>query len=201
MFAAASLARNDCILHVDDDLLIPRDTIEALHRHWLLNPRRCYGLHGRAGHAAYDMHNLHGAVEVILTRCLMTSREICSKALSHVHAVDDPTSIPRGNGEDIILSFTAMMYSGHLNLALPLPYTELDEDNDESTSGSTSVHRRWSNHIQHRSEILRRCRAYFGMPLGRSARALRGLSLKTFLRRSALRLACSLEPCLPSSGA
>lgn len=187
-FTAAALARNECVLYVDDDLLVPRRTIDTLFHHWLLDPQRCYGLHGRSGQGAYEMRNVYGDVEVILTRCLLTSRGICSKALTHVHAVDDPAAVPRGNGEDIILSFTAMMYSGRLNEAFDLPYRELEEENDELGHTNVSIHRRWSGHLEHRTEILRRCRVYFGVPLHRLLRGVRELSLGAVIRRAALRL-------------
>ncbi len=191
-FAAAALAQNPCVLHVDDDLQIPRTTIEELYRQWVRDPDCCHGLHGRAGHGAYDMSNIHGKVPVVLTRCLMTSRTTSARALSHAHAIDIPTAVPRGNGEDIILSFTAMMYSGRLNRAFPLPYTELEEDADDGVAETTSIHRRWSGHVAHRTEILRRCRAYFGVPWRGRFSAGREFPISAALGRAAFRCALRL---------
>jgi hypothetical protein len=191
-FAAAALAQNPCVLHTDDDLLVPRTTIEELHRQWSRDPDCCHGLHGRAGHGAYDMNNIHGQVPVVLTRCLMTSRLTSARALSHAHVIAIPNAVPRGNGEDIILSFTAMMYSGRLNHAFPLPYTELAEDADDGAAEATSIHRRWSGHVGHRTEILRRCRAYFGLPLRGRFPAGRTFPLSAALGRAALRIATRL---------
>jgi Glycosyl transferase family 64 domain len=161
-FAAAALARNECILHLDDDLIVPEETVNQLYHLWRADPTVCHSLHGRDVRHGYRFEDAYGAVDVVLTRCLMVSRELCAHALTHVHHFDNLAPEPNGNGEDMILSFTAMKLSRRLNQAHDLPLTNLPGYREGVNGQSTvSIHKRWSGHAIHRARLLERCREYF----------------------------------------
>ena len=166
-FTTAVLGHNECVMHVDDDLLIPEATVNRLYSAWCENRQVCHSLHGRKVTNGYVRENVYGHVEVVLTRCLMVTRDLCAHALTHVHHFDDLTCEPYGNGEDIILSFTALKRSGQLNRAYHLPYDNHPGYADgESGQDTLSIHKRWNGHEEHRSRLVNRCRAYFGIQAG-----------------------------------
>jgi hypothetical protein len=155
-FAGASLAKHECILYHDDDLLAPAATIEALHERWRERPFACHAPFGRnAVEGEYSKHNCFGPVEIVLTRLAMTHRRVCVHALSKIPAFADIPGVPVGNGEDIILSYAAMELSRQLNRAWDLPTTELGEEDN------VSIHKRYRGHMAHRTQVLRRCRKVF----------------------------------------
>jgi hypothetical protein len=156
-FAAGALARTEAILHTDDDILVPESTLDVLVRCWLAAPGSCHGLHGRTARPAYQYGNLFGPVEVVLTRAVVCSRRVNNAALSATPLFDDLRGEPHGNGEDIILSFAAMATSRNLNMAYQLHSTNRDVDH------ATAIHRRWPGHLQHRQQIVERCRSVFGL--------------------------------------
>ena len=185
-YAAAVLARNECILHVDDDILVPEPTVERLYSHWCSDPEICHSLHGRNVQAGYSREDVFGSVEVVLTRCLMVSRTLCAHALAHVHTFDDMVCEPYGNGEDIILSFTAVQQSGRLNRAHRLPFTNHPGyGEDEVGHDCVSVHRRWPGHQRHRERLISRCRDHFGVAKGDSTTTLAQPILGSFLQAGA----------------
>lgn len=172
-FAAASLARNNCILHLDDDLTVPETTVNQLHDYWCADPGICHALHGRDVSKGYRLKLAHGRVEVVLTRCLMASRALCIEALNHVHHFDDLVAEPYGNGEDIILSFTAMKQSGRMNQAYNLPYGKPPDGHGGANGQPTvAIWKRWRGHEAHRRRMLTRCREYFNIAAGNSFKKL-----------------------------
>ena len=161
-FSAAGLARNNCIMYCDDDLFMPEKTIEKLYAQWLKLPNVCHGVNGRMVKDLYNMAGAFGEVPVILTRCMLVSKAICLAAFNFSLCFDDLVCEPKGNGEDIILSFVAISKSGQLNRSHKLPYIELP-DNEDGTS--VAISKRWKNHINHRTKVLVRCRDLLGLPI------------------------------------
>ena len=164
-FAAASLAVRRCIMHTDDDLFIPEGTLNILYKAWTAAPEVCHSLHGRDVSSGYRFINVYGLVEVALTRCMLVDRVHCAQSLMHVHEFDDLEAHPRGNGEDIILSFVAMRASGRLNVAHDLPLKNYPGHADPIPGEEKlSIHKRWPGHAKHRQQVLHRCREVFGIP-------------------------------------
>jgi hypothetical protein len=158
-FAAAGLAVNDCILFLDDDIFVPESTVDDLYEKWMEHPRSCHGTHGRSVNRGYRPRDHYGRVKVVLTRCLMTSREVCLHAFQHSSSFLDLESIPNGNGEDIILSYSAILLSGDLNWAYHLAFDNLEGwKMPENTSG-LAIHQRWPQHYVHRQAVVERCEA------------------------------------------
>lgn len=161
-FAAAALASNPCILLVDDDLFVPEATLNSLFDYWSADAAVCHALQGRDVSDGYAPRDAFGQVEVVLTRCLMASRSLCIAALQHAHAFDDLHPEPQGNGEDILLSFTAMAESGRRNVAYRLPFENLPGYGEvEHNANTVAIHKRWPHHFDHRERLIERCRRHF----------------------------------------
>ena len=177
-FAAASLARNRCILLADDDLLVPEATLQVLHAAWARRPEIVHGLHGRKVREGYTPGTVYGDVEVVLTRFALVDRRYCAIALSHIDAFEHLDAEPRGNGEDIILSFVAMDASGVLNRAHRLPHENIpDGCSDDDSVGPLAIHKRFPRHWEHRSQIVAICRHRFSHR--------RFMRLRTLVKRTA----------------
>ncbi|HKD08959.1 MAG TPA: hypothetical protein VKB79_23855 [Bryobacteraceae bacterium] len=153
-FAAASLATTDAVFHTDDDLIVPEKTLEALYSYWFRAKSSCHGLYGRVAYPTYKYGNVFGPVEVLLTRAMMCSRRVNNIALSATELFNDLRGKPRGNGEDIILSFAGMAASKRLNLAYRLPAK------NHAGEEPFAIHR-MPDHLEHRRLIVSRCRRVF----------------------------------------
>ena len=154
-FAAASLATTEAVFHTDDDLIAPEKTLETLYSYWSRAKSSCHGLYGRVAYPTYNFGNVFGPVEVLLTRALMCSRRVNNIALSATDLFNDLAGKPRGNGEDIILSFAGMAASKHLNLAYRLPAK------NHAGEEPFAIHRSWPDHLEHRRRVVARCRRVF----------------------------------------
>jgi hypothetical protein len=156
-YAAAGLARNSCILHCDDDLFLPEATVNQLYRHWTNNKHICHGLEGRRVGHEYNTDNAIGEVQIVLTRCLMVSRFNCLSALLFSTYFEDMPGEPKGNGEDIILSYIAMHNSRQFNRTYKLGYSNYPDYIDKQDGTSDSIHRSFPFHVQHRTAVAKRC--------------------------------------------
>ncbi|NWJ53084.1 MAG: hypothetical protein HXX14_19715 [Bacteroidetes bacterium] len=161
-FAAAGLARNECIMHCDDDLFIPELTINKLYEYWSKYPALCHGTQGRLIINDYNQNEVFGEVQIALTRCLLVSRTNCLSAFKFSLCFEDLCGVPKGNGEDIMLSFIAMHNSGKLNRSYNLPYLDyFEKDNEDHLH--VAICKRWNQHIEHRTKIVRRCKDLLGI--------------------------------------
>lgn len=155
--AAASLATTSAIFHTDDDIGVPEATINELFGFWRRAQSSCHGLHGRLVHPVYQTSDVFGPVEVVLTRALICSRQVNNAALYAAGLFDDLNPVPRGNGEDIILSFAAMAISRSLNFAYRL------EAENYPVGEEHAIHRRWRDHFKHRQQVVSRCRQIYAL--------------------------------------
>ncbi len=153
--AVASLATTEAIFHTDDDLCVPESTLAALYHAWTGAKLSCHGLFGRVAYPAYTYGNILGPAEVILTRALVCSRRVNNTALSVIDLFHDLEGRPRGNGEDILLSFAGMALSKKLNFAYPVPAV------DYPGCDASAIHKRWAGHLAHRRKMVSRCRRVF----------------------------------------
>ncbi|MCL4481034.1 MAG: hypothetical protein M1445_00170 [Bacteroidetes bacterium] len=161
-FAAAGLANNECIMHCDDDLFIPEDTVNRLYEYWSQSPQLCHGTQGRFVINDYNMNEVFGEVQIVLTRCMLVSRANCLSAFKFALNFEDLYSEPKGNGEDIMLSFISISNSGKLNRSYNLPFYDcIDKNNDDGLP--IAICRRWKKHIEHRSIVVKRCKSLLGI--------------------------------------
>lgn len=152
-FSAAGLSTNKCILYLDDDILVPESTVGELYSKWIVAPNSCHGTHGRSISGGYLPIDKFGQVKIVLTRCLMTSKKNCICALLLALEFEHLHSIPKGNGEDIILSYASILLSGTLNRTYELSTLELLGGKCKKDS----IHQRWPNHYSHRQKIVNLC--------------------------------------------
>ncbi|MCA9270488.1 MAG: glycosyltransferase [Planctomycetales bacterium] len=157
-FAAACLARHDCVLIQDDDLELPAESLRALVDAWQDDPDIIHGVFGRAPKpdGSYA-RNIGGDADspVVLTRVLVAHRRYASQFFQVAPAFDDiqQGGKPVGNGEDIIFSYVARKASGRLNRVHRVAVNELPAPH--------SIHgRNWKGHVAHRTRLLRACEAW-----------------------------------------
>lgn len=157
-FAAASLAKNSCILFHDDDVIAPESTLKALYKKWKQRPNSCHSIFGRnTKNGQYFHKGYFGSVEIVLTRFVMTHRKVAVYALSKTPEFADLPGVPVGNGEDIILSHAAIELTGKLNKSYKMKSEDIGE-NDQ-----VAIHVRFSDHVEHRTKIIQRCREVFNL--------------------------------------
>ena len=161
--AAASLASTEAVFHTDDDIAVPESTVEALYQRWAKGKLSCHGLYGRIAYPAYRYGNVLGMVEVVLTRAVVCSVRVNNLALSVTDLFNDLSGRPRGNGEDIILSFAGLAASRKPNIAYPFTAMNYPACDD------VAIHKRWVGHLEHRMRVVSRCREVF---FGHAARRL-----------------------------
>lgn len=150
-FALGALASYPCALIVDDDLFVPEETLLKLYEAWISDPTIIHGLIGRSSiDRRYSSKTVHGPCEIVLTRALLTTPEYCAMTLVHARRFNEELpATPKGNGEDILLSYVAMRRSKRLNMAHRLPFYDLP--------APEAISLRVPNHRQHRSEVVRWC--------------------------------------------
>jgi|SRR5664279_3512908 len=153
--AIASLASTEAIFHTDDDLAVPENTMRVLYDRWTNAKSSCHGIYGRVAYPTYKFGNVFGPVEVVLTRAVVCSLRVNNLALSVTDLFNDLPAKPKGNGEDIILSFAALAASKKANAAYPLKATNYPGCDD------VAIHKMWSGHLDHRTRVVTRCREIF----------------------------------------
>ncbi len=148
-FTAAAMADTDAVMIQDDDLLVPKATVDELYEQWRREPGVIHGTFGRNIEGkVYRAKNEFGRTDIVLTRCLVVHRDHCLAVLEKRHLFADLPGVPVGNGEDIILSAVAFNKSGRGNRTYRLPTTELPQPHAIS---------KWRGHLNHRTQIVRRC--------------------------------------------
>lgn len=154
-FAAAALAPIDPVLLVDDDIQPADKTISNLLEKWRRQPSVLHGLFGRdpdADGTYRPGHTVYGACPVVLTRMVLCTRRSCALALAiGTRLLDTLPGTPRGNGEDIVLSYANHRATGLMNQAWPLPYTNRDYDD------ANAISVRFKGHAEHRTAVTRWC--------------------------------------------
>ena len=161
--AAAALASTEAVFHTDDDIAVPERTVQALYQSWSKAKLSCHGLYGRIAYPKYRYGNVFGMVEVVLTRAVVCSVRVNNLALSVTDLFNDLAGTPRGNGEDIILSFAGLAASRRPNIAYPFTAINYPGCDD------VAIHKRWAGHLEHRRRVVARCREVF---FGHAARRL-----------------------------
>jgi len=162
-FGAALYAKNDCVLTIDDDNLIPEGTINNLYVKWKSNQKIIHTLDGRVptdkneyGHDVMLGHNKEMVeAPMSMTRCAMYHRKYAAKYFDVwrdlqgdlKHSVD-------GNGEDLMMSYLISAASGKKHRVYRYPRTELPAPH--------AIHGK-AGHKEFRTELMRRCQQYFNI--------------------------------------
>ena len=154
-FGAALFAKNDCILLHDDDMVLPKLTIQNLYDEWELDNEIMYGLNGRIPKAdnTYGKSVKEGKTHIVIGRTMLLKRTYCVDFFQIERDLEaQPNhSAPQGH-EDILMSYFVMSKSGRLNEILysryedlPAPHAICDRD----------------NHYEQRTEFMQDCQKYF----------------------------------------
>ncbi len=157
-FAVALLVGSDAVWVQDDDLLVPRETVARIYEHWNRAPDKVHGLLGRLPDANgnYVVDDVFGPCKIVIGRGIMFHRNL---AVEFFKLASDPriASVRKlclqlgtieHNGDDIMLSYAALLAGAENNMAYQLPYTDMD------SRGSVSSH---PAHLQVRTAMMQTC--------------------------------------------
>ena len=152
-FAMAALARNDCILMQDDDLVTRDEHLARLYSSWQSDPDVIHGVFGRHprvdGSYAENVNCQEAEVAVVLTRLMMFHRRYAAeffRALPAFAEIQDGYE-PRGNGEDLVLNYAVRKITGRLNRVHNIKPKELPAPH--AVCGV-------NGHYQQRTKLMRR---------------------------------------------
>lgn len=160
-FATCLLARNECVLVHDDDLLLGESGLLSMHEDWRERPEIVHGLRGRRPKpdGSYALEVSDGDCEVALTQAAMFSKRLVPHVWYHLSDVAGLLNLlargnPPGNGEDMVLGYAAMRLSRSLNHVAPREHAEL------SAGGiGVPIHTR-PGHWAHRTKVMRLLEAW-----------------------------------------
>lgn len=111
-FVSGSEAKNDNIIIMDDDIIPDENTLDKLYGH-IKEEEGIYGLYGRYldDNMNYLVNNAFGNVPIVLTRCLICTKDMCNYFLEnfrHYETDEIKKSKPYWNGEDILFSLLSI---------------------------------------------------------------------------------------------
>ena len=117
-FVSGAEARNKYVMIMDDDILPSEDTVKKLVEK-IKKRDGIYGLYGRYldDDMKYKKTNAFGEVPIVLTRCLVCTRDMCQYFLDNFREFETQKikdSKPYWNGEDILFSFLSIKKYGRL---------------------------------------------------------------------------------------
>ncbi len=155
-FIMPILAKNQVILNLDDDLIFPESTVNALYESYQKEPDRLHSLFGRnpSPDNTYAEIIQEGEAEISLTRCCLYNRQY---ALEFFKYKDLFTSLQHetfGNGEDIIFSYMVYHLTGKKSKIHRLEHLNLPEP--------FAIQYR-ANHKAFRTELMIMCKKHFGL--------------------------------------
>jgi hypothetical protein len=176
-FYYCQMAKNEWVIHVDDDMEFPTSTLNELLIEYSRNPRRIVGRFGRdlrLGNSfnGYSSSSSHKSTEVILTKLMAMERDTCSAFFEYSHLVWDDVILSSGegplwNGEDIFMSLVANHVYGTPKNNYAMDWLDVwqasdslkDYDNGKlDISGGMKGYRLWD--WQWWQSVLRRNRHY-----------------------------------------
>lgn len=157
-FAFPLLCDNDAVLIIDDDNAFKPGEFEKLYSHWLDDPDILHGKHGRRPRLKDNSYadDIRGEEEcpIVLTRVMMMHRKYASLfflALERFRGMLEKSK-PKGNGEDILMSYTVMKQTGRNNRVHKINMQELP--------APEAIHGRWGGHMKYRTNLMRACQEW-----------------------------------------
>ena len=117
-FVSGAEARNEYVMIMDDDILPSEETVKKLVEK-IKKRDGIYGLYGRYldNDMKYKKTNVFGKVPIVLTRCLVCTRDMCQYFLDNFREFETQKikdSKPYWNGEDILFSMLSIKKYGRL---------------------------------------------------------------------------------------
>ena len=125
-FLSGSLSSNKHVMIMDDDIIPYEKTVKELVNN-IKNEERIYGLYGRDldKNKEYIKVNVFGEVPIVLTRCLITTKEMCQYFMNNFRDFETDKikeSKPYWNGEDILFSIMSIKKYNKLPVAIDLEH-------------------------------------------------------------------------------
>jgi len=126
-FLSAQEAKNEAVIIMDDDIIPTEKTIKILYELYGKENDRLYGLYGRSLNLdnEYSIDNVFGEVPIVLTRFLLTHRDLSRYFLTRFRDLENDlikNSKPYWNGEDILFSLLSIEKYGKLPKVLNLDH-------------------------------------------------------------------------------
>jgi len=116
-FYFCQLAKNDWVIHVDEDMEFSENSLNEMLVEFAKNTQRIVGRFGRdrqEGNSfqGYSSKDTHKETEVILTKLMVMERDTCSAFFEYSHLIWEDIVLNHGegplwNGEDIFMSLVA----------------------------------------------------------------------------------------------
>ena len=163
-FLAASDAKNDTILIMDDDGFPTEFVIERLLEEHNKNPNRLVGVYGQGTkNGNYNYHDRYGDVPVVLTKCMLMKKELCYQFFKHAPVIEDliKKGKPYWNGEDVFMAAVSRYYYGNENFAVPgLKPHMIDPIGGRENKNPRAISS-WKGHRWFRNDVLHFCKDYF----------------------------------------
>lgn len=157
-FIVCEHAKNDCILILDDDIIIGELELKTLYEKWFLEKNVIHGVFGRKLiDFKYTFNDTYGRVPIVLTRCMLISKELIMKANLEKERVEPfvISAQPKWNGEDIYMSLFVCSLTNKLNFAhSEIKTTDLDDSHAIS---------KWDGHQNHRTFIAKKIAEIFSI--------------------------------------
>ena len=156
-FLAAAEARNDVVLSLDDDVIVPAESLFALYDGFARDPDVIHSLYGRNPdkHLGYCDYARFGEVTYALSGAALLPKRLARAFFDYaplVETVVRAESKPLWNGEDLFLSLVALKVNRRLNRAYPLARIELRSGGERAPSMVSAS----AAHLAYRSRLSRR---------------------------------------------
>jgi hypothetical protein len=152
-FLAAQFARNETVLIMDDDIVVPPDALCSLHRFFTERPNRIHGIWGRRPDfwKNFTIKDVYGDVPIVVTKCMLMPRALCERFFEQKHLVEGVVTEgrPFWNGEDIFMSLVSVKTSGNLPVAHRITLEELAGGSESVSYGM--------EHLLYRRKFFRHC--------------------------------------------
>jgi hypothetical protein len=126
-FLSALEAKNEYVMIMDDDIIPSEETVNFLFSKIEEDPNRIYGIYGRNvnKYTGYDHTNVFGEVPIVLTRCLICTKDMCKYYIDNFRKYENEkikSSKPYWNGEDILFSLLSIKKYDKLPIAYDMSH-------------------------------------------------------------------------------
>lgn len=127
-FLSALESKNNNLIIMDDDIIPSEYAIKFLNDKIIEDNQRIYGIYGRSidDKNEYSYTNYFGTTPIVLTRCLITTKEMCQYFIDNFRKYENEeikNSKPYWNGEDILFSLLSIQKYDKLPKSYDLKHT------------------------------------------------------------------------------
>lgn len=177
-FYTSLQAKNNKIIIMDDDIIPSQETVSFLNEKIEEEKERIYGIYGRNldKNNNYQVTNFFGEVPIVLTRFLITTKEMCQYFMDNFRIYENDmvkNSKPYWNGEDILFSLLSIKKYNNL----PKSYS-LSHDNSilNYLNFKDSISIGNVDHLKYRQELTK----YFLDSLKLENKIKKSIKIKTW---------------------